>query len=316
MKCPKCGYLGFESVDRCRNCGYDFSLAQEPSAPDLPIRRAAAADAPLRLDDLSLTGKPARAVVDTRFEAESRADLDRLFAMAQPQENRLRGAASEPATADGELPLFGGAAVDDEPLITRASAPRTPLSVRRATPEVPRLKSDAPRPAMLDLDMPVAGLPVRTSAPRRPAALSADPGADSVEDATLAARFVAVAVDLLILGAVDVVVVYFTMQICGLTLQDVGMLPRGPLLAFLLVQNGGYLVAFTAGGQTLGKMAAGVRVVANEAGAAVDLGRAVVRELVWLLLAIPAGLGFLTAVFSADHRGLHDRFAGTRVVRG
>jgi uncharacterized RDD family membrane protein YckC len=34
----------------------------------------------------------------------------------------------------------------------------------------------------------------------------------------------------------------------------------------------------------------------------------------WLLLAVPAGLGFLT-VFSRDHRGLHDRFAGTRVVR-
>ena len=30
---------------------------------------------------------------------------------------------------------------------------------------------------------------------------------------------------------------------------------------------------------------------------------------------IPAGLGFLTALFSRDHRGLHDRFAGTRVVR-
>ena len=27
MKCPKCGYLGFEHVDRCRNCGYDFALA-------------------------------------------------------------------------------------------------------------------------------------------------------------------------------------------------------------------------------------------------------------------------------------------------
>ena len=24
MKCPKCGYLGFERVDRCRNCGYEF----------------------------------------------------------------------------------------------------------------------------------------------------------------------------------------------------------------------------------------------------------------------------------------------------
>ena len=26
MKCPKCSYLGFETGDRCRNCGYDFSL--------------------------------------------------------------------------------------------------------------------------------------------------------------------------------------------------------------------------------------------------------------------------------------------------
>src|SRR5262245_61429344 len=32
MKCPKCDYLGFETGDRCRNCGYDFSLlaAREP----------------------------------------------------------------------------------------------------------------------------------------------------------------------------------------------------------------------------------------------------------------------------------------------
>ena len=34
MKCPKCGYLGFETGDRCRNCGYDFSLSVEP--PDEP----------------------------------------------------------------------------------------------------------------------------------------------------------------------------------------------------------------------------------------------------------------------------------------
>jgi len=35
---------------------------------------------------------------------------------------------------------------------------------------------------------------------------------------------------------------------------------------------------------------------------------------VWLALAVPAGLGLLT-VLSRDHRGVHDRFAGTRVVR-
>ena len=40
------------------------------------------------------------------------------------------------------------------------------------------------------------------------------------------------------------------------------------------------------------------------------------RTALWLLLAIPAGLGFLTALFSAERRGLHDRFAGTRVIKG
>ena len=96
---------------------------------------------------------------------------------------------------------------------------------------------------------------------------------------------------------------------------NLGILPRAPLFAFLLVQNGGYLVAFTAGGQTLGKMLAGIKVVSAEPRSSLDLGRAFVRELVWLVLAVPAGLGLLT-VLSRDRRGVHDRFAGTRVIRG
>ena len=134
------------------------------------------------------------------------------------------------------------------------------------------------------------------------------------EDAPIVARFAAVVTDLLILAVVDVVVVYFTMQICGIGLSDLRILPRAPLLAFLLVQNGGYLVVFTAGGQTLGKMIAGIKVVAAEPPVTLDFGRAFIRELIWLLLVAPAGLGLLT-VFSRDHRGIHDRFAGTRVVR-
>jgi uncharacterized RDD family membrane protein YckC len=43
--------------------------------------------------------------------------------------------------------------------------------------------------------------------------------------------------------------------------------------------------------------------------------RALLRTVVWLVLAIPAGLGLLTALFSSDHRALHDRWADTRVVR-
>ena len=46
-----------------------------------------------------------------------------------------------------------------------------------------------------------------------------------------------------------------------------------------------------------------------------DLGRAFLRTMMWGALAVPAFLGFLPALFARDRRGLHDRFAGTRVVR-
>jgi uncharacterized RDD family membrane protein YckC len=62
-------------------------------------------------------------------------------------------------------------------------------------------------------------------------------------------------------------------------------------------------------------MAVGIKVVAADAAAPLDLGRSIRRTLLWLALALPAGLGFLTALLTRDHRGLHDRLAGTRVVR-
>jgi uncharacterized RDD family membrane protein YckC len=145
---------------------------------------------------------------------------------------------------------------------------------------------------------------------------SAAPG-ERVEahDASVAARFFAVVIDVSLLAVVDALVIYLTMQICGIWFDELAILPKGPLIAFLVLQNCGYLVAFTAGGQTLGKMAAGIRVVSSDEDAALDVGRALLRTLMWIVLAAPAGLGFLTALLSRDHRGLHDRFAGTRVVR-
>jgi uncharacterized RDD family membrane protein YckC len=106
------------------------------------------------------------------------------------------------------------------------------------------------------------------------------------------------------------------MQICGLTAADLNVLPKAPLLAFFFVQNGGYLVAFTAGGQTLGKMAMGIKVISTGTREQVDVPHSLLRTALWLLLAIPGGLGFLTALLSAERRGLHDRFAGTRVIKG
>ena len=37
MRCPKCSYLSYDDVERCRNCGYDFALAASPREPDVPL---------------------------------------------------------------------------------------------------------------------------------------------------------------------------------------------------------------------------------------------------------------------------------------
>jgi uncharacterized RDD family membrane protein YckC len=128
-------------------------------------------------------------------------------------------------------------------------------------------------------------------------------------------RALAAAIDVAILAVVDIIVVYLSLEICRLSVSEIWMLPKAPMITFLLLQNGGYLVAFTATGQTLGKMIAGVRVLADDADTAPDVGRSALRTLVWILLALPAGLGLLSATLTRDGRGLHDRFAGTRVVR-
>lgn len=263
MKCPKCNYLSFEAGERCRNCGYDFSLSAPP--PDDPA---------------------------------------------------------------GDLPLF-----DDRPLVSVPATPRAPLSVRRTTQDPAKLRSrhappSSPRvSAELDLPLdaepefeaevetePVAAIPSRSSVAAT---------GESREPAPPARRLVAALVDLALIVAIDAVVVYFTLRIAGLgmTLGDFILLPLAPIAAFLLLLNGGYVVMFTAAtGQTIGKMAAGIRVIGPAQGDAphdrVTFGRAVLRTAAYFASLLPAGLGFIPAFIGPrDHRALHDRLADTRVVR-
>jgi uncharacterized RDD family membrane protein YckC len=284
MKCPKCGYLGFDETDRCRNCNYEFALARNAPQPELALK-AQAREPVTPIDD------------ELSFLKE-----------ASP--------GTGPRAATPDLPLFEPL-VDDTPLITKASPPRQPLAVRRTTPDAPRLRGE-PKPQSFELGFdtgPSAALTRIAADAKAPGEDDTGAGPATIRDAGVVARFFAVAIDLVILALVDAAVVYLTMQICGLNMSEVALLPKVPLIVFLIVQNGGYLVAFTAGGQTLGKMALGIRVVTAEEAEPLGVGRAGLRTFMWALLAVPAGLGFVTALLRADHRGLHDRFAGTRVVR-
>ncbi len=68
-------------------------------------------------------------------------------------------------------------------------------------------------------------------------------------------------------------------------------------------------------GQTLGKWATGLRIERIN-GATPGMGRALLRHLIgYPLSLIVFGIGFLLATFDAQGRALHDRLAGTLVLR-
>jgi uncharacterized RDD family membrane protein YckC len=284
MRCPKCSYLSYDDVERCRNCGYDFALATAARPPDAAV--------PVDPAHEPRTWEPPR---------------------------RRRAAPLEttppPEGAALDLPLFedpGGP--EPPPVVIPPAAP--PLSVRR------RVEIARPSSRLESLAEP-AGVPggepefdwpdEATTVPEFPAVPDA-PGPRPAEDDGLGPRVRAGLVDAVLLVAIDVMVVWLTLRVAGVGAEEWRLLPIVPLIGFLFLLDTAYLVTFTAAsGQTIGKMLAGVRVVYGNGGR-VPFGHAVLRSVALLVCAIPLGLGLLPMFMDAERRGLHDRLAGTRVV--
>jgi uncharacterized RDD family membrane protein YckC len=146
--------------------------------------------------------------------------------------------------------------------------------------------------------------------------------AGSLRPAGVIGRSIAALLDATFLAAVGAAVLWVTMRVCGLTMSDLPALPllaALPLILFLLMIAYGYLVLFTAaGGQTLGKMAARIRVIGTSAATGkderLDIPRAAFRSVVALPSVLALGAGFLPALVG-ERRALHDRLSQTRVVR-
>jgi uncharacterized RDD family membrane protein YckC len=298
MKCPKCDYLGFETGDRCKNCGYDFSLLAAPR-----VEHA----------DLSLAQPQDDAPVGDLWIEPARS---------------FPGAVTTPEVSArvGAYPLFSPAG-DDEPLIKTPSEPRAPLSVRRA-PEQSRSRGTSRPPRAFDsgltlefADDPAADVeppigvapPVRLD-PVRPIPRAPRSFGATTTVASLGSRLLAALVDHGILFGIDVIVFYSTLRMTALTIDEWRTLPLLPFLAFLLLVKLAYFSAFTAiGGQTIGKMAAGIKVVADD-DLFMDPSRAITRTLTGVVSLASLGLGLIPALIGPHRRALHDRVAHTHVV--
>lgn len=209
--------------------------------------------------------------------------------------------------------------VDDLLLSVPPAGP--PLAVRRTVVEPPSRGDRADRrlgPFEHDLLEDLKRVEEEDAIRDRPAARTAVSAIDeAAEPAEPSRRALAAGADALVLGGIAVFVVWATLRLCGVGLTE---LPAGaivPLVVFIAALAIAYLLMFTAaGGQTIGKMWMGLRIVDDDGRAAdvVTVRQAAWRAALTVVSVVGLGLGWLPALLG---RGvtLHDWLAGTRVVR-
>lgn len=82
-----------------------------------------------------------------------------------------------------------------------------------------------------------------------------------------------------------------------------------------VIQAGYYIGMWGARGQTVGEMVLGLCVVSTD-GQPISFGKAALRFVGYYISGLILGIGFLMIAFdSQQHRGLHDRIAGTLMVK-
>jgi pSer/pThr/pTyr-binding forkhead associated (FHA) protein/uncharacterized RDD family membrane protein YckC len=256
------------------------------------------------------------------------------------------GPSSEaPPSTELPEPMPAAETSDAEPPATATEASVEPVAAERG-PRLLSARSEAQRaaapfaheePGPVPEASPLAAADPKRPAPRasaaasspRPAKLSRPAGVVRPETDTpalktrppLGPRLLAAVVDAVLVallqGAVVGPLAFFAMSHVSLGSDgERGALPvvvSLGLLALALFLGAAYHVGFWAlRGATPGKSAAGLVVTADD-GSRLGWGRALARGVGYALSAASLGFGFLMIFFGG--LGLHDRIAGTRVVR-
>lgn len=104
---------------------------------------------------------------------------------------------------------------------------------------------------------------------------------------------------------------FLALLIDGLITSGVGFFGSyGAGVGFLYA----WLMIALVSGQTVGKMALGIRITTPD-GAPVDLAKSAIRAAMALVSGLALGLGYLWAAWDPEHRTWHDMVAETRAYR-
>jgi uncharacterized RDD family membrane protein YckC len=306
LQCPSCGE-GYRRGDLfCRECGAQVA---RPSGPPKAVCPSCGAGVPL----------PAR------FCNACGARLP-----PGPHTDQAPAAGDEPGGAAGDA-LSGGRPKDTQPVPPSvreegARGRRTDSVARAAaivpeTPPAPESQNPTPRVPPIVRTATPAPPRVRRSVSPRVSASSRRP-APEVERAGFGPRFAAGLIDALIVSSAQALLLgpvayYWWSRTLPRTPGEVSFLPIvtsvGLVLLAVLLAVLYHLYCWGVRGSSPGKELLELRVEAEDGRWPIGLGRAGLRLIGYLLSAASFGIGFLMIASSGD--GLHDRIAGTRVVR-
>ena len=126
-------------------------------------------------------------------------------------------------------------------------------------------------------------------------------GGPSGPRASFGTRFLAVLIDVILVGAVNGIL----FGLAGRAGQGLGTLVS---IAYSVYFHG------SPSGQTVGKHVMNIRVVDFNTGGSIDYGKAFIRWLCGILSGIPCFLGYFWMLWDPEKQTWHDKLAGTVVV--
>ena len=133
-------------------------------------------------------------------------------------------------------------------------------------------------------------------------------------------RFIAWIIDAIIVGVIQGVVTLIVgapMFLSGLELNPVAMAAHYSVSSVLSLLIGiGYFVYFWGtSGATPGKMALGLKVIGTDGTMPVSFVTAFIRYIGYIISGIICLLGYVLIIVDDKNQGLHDKIAGTYVVK-
>jgi len=323
LNCPTCGADYRKGDQFCRQCGSSLAPSLPPKAVCascgtavlLPARFCTACGGPIAGPATELPRN--EAPPGAALAAASPAQPEGAAVASLPPANPFASAAPmEPE----RLGAPGASARPAEIKIKRAPAPDASARPEAPPPPAPPAPARPPRAA--------APAPVAAPVPPRVERARAVEAARERPDATFVAepggagrRFVAALVDHAIVGVIQAVILAPVLWYSwARPAAEAAQLPVAPialsvaLVPLAILVTGVYFVyGWGVRGATPGKRLLGIAVENLDGSFPIGASRAAVRLLGYLLSGALLGLGYLMVLFGGQ--ALHDRVAGTRVVR-